>query len=638
MPVEKPKLIAAILIFFLVTALIVTPVVLWAVTVPKSTVKTTCSSDEDCNYHGSCVNGACKCNSPWGGPFCTVLGNLKDAALVSSQGIACSQVPTPCKSTDDCSVCSQDVQYSCQNVAANQNSKGLSGTFCLPTQPASACLTGVPGSSTIPGFYTWQGWADVETQAWTCDCEFPNFYPLTEVGSSTGNTFACSLSPNVCQNGYWKYPCIRDPQNPLTCLDELPATTCTTVSDCPGCGTDKYPPYVYDPKVCPKSPSDCPGYTTDQITNLCGTACVNKTCQKTCKVNSDCGAYPCVNGVCVTNSAVLQGASPFLFGLCDCSSQTCSTDADCAGNCLNGTCVNQRVALGPDGVPTCVKDTCAPGGQFVSIDKPPYTYGYCECSSGYTASGNTCVYTDTEKPSKYCALGCGHGTCIGPGQCSCPAGWKGNGNCTKFSCDNGCGKGTCIGPNTCACDPGYNIDDKGSCTVVKCPSDCVHGTCVSTPSGPACQCNAGFTGPTCNVPVTVTCSMTLSNQGASATEGACVNSGKCAFEVPDSCTGYYFGNAATFNKDNCLGNCTQGYLTPGVASLPPLLCSDGSSTKECDTTTCANAPIELNTCMKNDLYAYSCTDLCTAYSTLQNFDYNTKCKNQAPPAKPAYCT
>lgn len=485
MPAEKGKLIAAVLISVLVTALIVTPIVLWAVTRTKGTVNNSCTTDTDCSNNGLCVNGACKCNSPWGGPFCNVLGNLKDAALVSGQGIACSQVPTPCKVSADCSVCTQDTEYSCQTVSASQNSKGLSGSYCLPTPPTDECLTGAPGSDSIPGFYLWQGWADVETMQWTCNCEFPNFYPYT--------TDACIKSPQVCQHGNWTYPCLRDPKNPLTCLNqacnpdgtcpdpsqECVAITegkkvcqvkqqpCQTVSDCPGCGTATYPPYN-QANCKPDDPNSC-GYTPDQITAQCGIACVANTCQKTCKVDSDCGSYPCVNGTCATSPATLVGSNPFEYGMCDCSSQSCSSDADCAGHCFQGTCVGQRVAMGPNGVPTCVKDTCAPGGMFVPLDTPPYTYGYCDCSTGYSPSGNTCVYNGTEAPTAFCPLGCGHGKCVGPAKCTCDSGWNGNAVCTKFSCDlpNGakCGHGTCIGPNTCACDPGFKTDANGACTV-----------------------------------------------------------------------------------------------------------------------------------------------------------------------------
>ena len=668
MPVDKKTLAIALSVSILATALLVVPIVLWAVTTPKSTVNTSCSTDSDCQGHGVCVNSACKCNSPWGGPFCNVLGDLKDASITAGQGVACSQIPTPCKTSDDCSVCAQDIQYSCQTVSANQNQKGLAGSFCLPTPTSSSCYSGVSTANSIPGFVTWQGWSDVEVQDWTCACEYPNFYPLTTVSTGSGqNTEACSLSPQVCPKGTWNYPCIRDPNNPQTCLNapcspgstcpdpeqkctqvtgdeyacQLPVNTCTIVTDCPGCGNYK---------LCTQdNEKDC--YTPDQITALCGTGCVGGTCQQTCKVPGDCGDYPCVNGYCVTSPSTLIGANPFEYGMCDCSNQSCTTSADCAGDCLGGKCVNQRVVMNPtSGVPTCVRDTCAPGGFFVPVNIPPYTFGYCECSTGYAAQGNTCVYQGSadSAPSVYCALGCGHGTCAAPGKCTCDPGWNGNNTCTKFSCDKGCGNGVCIGPNTCACDPGYKTDANGSCTQLVCLDNCSgNGTCVKSGTGaPTCQCNPGWSGPTCSTPTSNTCSITLQHQDSSSTIGGCVaSSGTCSDvdpTVPPSCTGVYFGNTSSFNSSgSCLGSCTQGLQSPGVAGLPPLLCTSStsatSSTAPCSTTTCSNTPVPLETCMQNATYPYNCSDLCAAFTALQPFDYNTICKKQPAPTKPAFC-
>ena len=654
MPVPKSQLIAAILTFFLVSALIVVPIVLWAVTEPKSTIKTSCSSDQDCNNHGTCVNGACKCNSPWGGPFCSVLGNLNVASLAGGGNIVCSQTPTSCKIDSDCSVCDPDVQYSCQPITATQNSKGISGSFCLPVQPASDCLTGVPGMDSVPGFYNWNGWQDVEYQAWTCECEFPNFYPKLTVTVEGKSTDACLKSPQVCQHGDWTYPCLRDPSNPLTCLNkvctgdaqckaidpnlscipitsgqsmcQVPPNTCKTISDCPGCGTAQYPPSTYTP---------------DQVSALCGTTCSSGLCLKTCKTNTDCGGYPCVNGACMTGPATLVGANPFEYGQCDCQNHTCTSAADCAGDCVGGICVNQRVALDSTGVPTCIRDTCAPGGMFVPFPTPPYTYGYCECSTGYEAQGNTCVYTGNNKPSQYCPQGCGRGKCVSSGKCSCPSGWKGNENCTVFSCDQqvNCGNGSCTGPNTCSCDPGYLKDDNGACTRINCPQGCVNGTCVLKNQVPTCVCNPGFQGPSCNEPIAATCPA-LTHGTTSDTQGACIaNNGSCAYELPAACTGAYFGTASSFqNSSSCGGNCVQGYTEPAVASLPPLLCSDGKSAAvPCSATNCVNTPIPLNTCLQNDLYSYSCTNLCDAYNELQSYDYNTVCEKKAAPSKPSFC-
>ena len=660
MPVKKNDLVAALLTFFVLTTLIVTPIVLWALSKNKGAPKTSCSSDTDCNNHGLCVNNVCKCNSPWGGPYCDVLGNLSVAALNNGATINCSQNPTPCKTNADCSACI-DANFSCQAVSATQNAKGLSGNFCLPTLPASACLTGVSTADSIPGFYSWQGWADVETQAWTCDCEFPNFYPSSKVADATGQaTYACTKSDQVCQFGNWTYPCLRDPSNPLVCLNkpcgpnsdcedanqECVAITenkkvcqdkqapCTTVSDCPGCGTSDFP---------------LSKYSASQISNLCRTACVGSTattsgtCQKTCKVDGDCGDFPCINGTCVTSPSTLVGANPFQFGHCDCQQQSCTSDANCAGRCLDGQCVDQRVAMGPEGTPTCVKDTCAPGGMFQVLPIPPYTYGYCECNSGYEAQGNTCVYMGNEPPTIFCALGCGRGTCVAPGKCSCPSGWKGNSICTQFSCDGiagGCVNGQCVGPNTCACDLGYSKDSStGACTVLKCPQGCVNGTCSLQNQQPTCACYAGYTGASCDTPVAITCP-TLTHGSSSDTQGACVSedSRTCNYGDPSGCTGVYYGtNSSYLESAECSGGCDSGVQKPGVAGIPALLCSNGTSAVPCSSTVCKNAPVPVNKCVQNDLYSYNCSQLCAAVSTLKTYDYNTLCKNQTPPAKPSFC-
>jgi hypothetical protein len=641
MPVPKSDIIAAILTFFLVSALLVTPIVLWATTIPKGTIKTSCSSDSDCNNNGSCVNNVCKCNSPYGGPFCTVLGNLKVASLAGGGIISCSQTPTVCKVDTDCSVCEADTKYSCQSISATQNAKGIAGNFCLPTRPNSNCLDGI-GPGSIPGFYNWNGWADVETMQWNCECEFPNFYPKT----IDGNTDACIKSADVCQYGNWVYPCLRDPKQPNTCLDDVPTTTCKTVSDCQGCGSNNVPT----------------GTPPDQISAICGKNCSGGVCLPNCKFDTDCGAYPCINGSCIINSSLLMGSNPFEYGKCDCDQQVCSTDADCAGSCLEGFCVNQRVALSNTGVATCIRDTCAPGGAFTLFPYPPYTYGYCDCSSGYEAQGNTCVYTGNSPPTTFCAYGCGRGKCVASGKCTCDSGWNGNSICTQFSCDNiqGCGHGTCTGANICSCYPGYELDSNNSCTLLTCPTPCgAHGTCTLVQNVPKCVCDSGYTGDGCQTPIPITCPA-LNHGAISDPGGACVtHDNKCTDGAPLTC-GYdsnavacnttsppytYFGNSATYaGGGGCYSCCQDGSTNSSVANLPQKLCSNGSPTSPeatpCKTSNdiCNNTPVDLETCLQNNLYPYSCSNLCDAFNTLETYDYNTLCKNATAPTKPAYCS
>jgi hypothetical protein len=139
----------------------------------------------------------------------------------------------------------------------------------------------------------------------------------------------------------------------------------------------------------------------------------------------------------------------------------------------------------------------------------------------------------------------------------------------------------------------------------------------------------------------------LSNVGTGNPNGACLSEGNkiCTFEAPQSCSGVYFGDSNTFTNSNmCGGFCTQGYTQPASAGLPALLCATNATNANavaaapCDASTCLNVPIELNTCLKNDLYSYNCNNLCEAYNTLQPYDYNTVCKKQAAPPKPVFCT
>ena len=676
MVVQKQNLIAAIIIFVVVTALIVTPIVLWATTIPKGNIKTSCSSDADCNNNGVCVNNACMCSTPWGGPFCSVLGNLSVASTLGGQGSSCSSVPTSCKTTADCiAACAKDEQYTCQTISANENAKGVAGQYCLPKPLDSACLEGIQGSDTIPGLYTWNGWQDVETQQWTCNCEFPNFYPLTSEsvinGSTTTTTSACAINDNVCKFGDWTYPCLRDTTNPLvcyntdctnpsvscetgqTCLDigggkkacQIQPETCTVVTDCTGCGA---PNYTIISATCDES-QGCK--TADEISNLCGVACNGGTCLKTCKLSSDCGPYPCVNGYCMTSPATLLGANPFEFGSCDCSSTHCTTDNDCAGDCIGNLCVNQRVALNNEGIPVCIRDTCAPGGTFTPFPTPPYTYGYCQCNEteGYQAEGNTCVYTRNSPPTTYCALGCGRGTCLSQGKCKCPLNWNGNSICTKFSCDipGGCVYGRCIGPGKCDCDLNYLMDPTGACTIPSCNPPCENGKCTMISNKPTCVCDAGYQGETCNQGIPVTCTPSIPNEGTTTgLQGACIpdsSATTCTDEALTgeqiNCTGDFYGTSGDFNtSSDCGGNCNQN---PTVATwLPQQLCVDSGSTQKvtaCDNTTCKNPSVPLSKCMAFQ-FAQSCQNLCDTFDILTPYDYNTKCKNMTPPTKPKYCT
>lgn len=184
--------------------------------------------------------------------------------------------------------------------------------------------------------------------------------------------------------------------------------------------------------------------------------------------------YPCKTrpeapGVCLPitseEEAELLGSLPLMGGKCECQNVPCSQNEDCASNvCAGGVCQYQRTALDPiSGLPTCVHDTCSPGGRWVGQETPPYAYGRCECSTGTVDTGHSCVAPPP--PANIgppCANNCSsNGVCLPNGKCACHAGYGGE-SCSDFSCadivgitgtsGSGCGlRGECIGPNKCTC-------------------------------------------------------------------------------------------------------------------------------------------------------------------------------------------
>ena len=133
----------------------------------------------------------------------------------------------------------------------------------------------------------------------------------------------------------------------------------------------------------------------------------------------------------------LVGSDPLMNGRCSCDNVPCSGDQDCAGACVDGVCVGQRLGMNPSsGLPECVPDTCGatipcnddtpcPGGarceggvcqessstcasdsdcgvagrcaqgrcawgHWEVLPEPPYVFGRCACPPGTQASGSTC--------------------------------------------------------------------------------------------------------------------------------------------------------------------------------------------------------------------------------------------------------
>jgi hypothetical protein len=100
--------------------------------------------------------------------------------------------------------------------------------------------------------------------------------------------------------------------------------------------------------------------------------------------------YPCVrkldeNGEVIPDQcaelsaeeeARLAGSDPLQNGMCACDNVACGGDSDCAGQCVDGVCKNQRLSMNAvTGLPECVPDTCLGNWEILPI--APYIYGHC---------------------------------------------------------------------------------------------------------------------------------------------------------------------------------------------------------------------------------------------------------------------
>lgn len=327
----------------------------------------------DCLNGGTCDpdSKTCVCTPQWTGDRCQLIKTPPQVSTSANQ--TCGAQAKACETDDDCFSCNTTVPFQCAEVSEEDNKTGLKGKYCLPVKPANACAAVAPDadySKVIPGKYIWEGWQNVDTQKWTCECEYPDYYAPDKSG-------ACTKSAQLCTNGVWKFPVPADP--------------------------------------------NAPPFTREQ-------------------------------------EAEYAHASPLIYGRCDCENVPCTGDSDCAsGECSDqGVCLNQRTALNPvNGLPMCIRDTCAPYGKWVGEDVPPYSYGRCMCTGGSVDTGYGCYKPPPPEPTNKCDKNCSdNGTCLPGNVCLCNTGWRGK-DCSEFYCESGCpNQGACVGPNTCQCKPG----------------------------------------------------------------------------------------------------------------------------------------------------------------------------------------
>ena len=294
----------------------------------------------------------------------------------------------------------------------------------------------------------------------------------------------------------------------------------------------------------------------------CGAACPtghyvdsSATCQPcdgTCAECSGAGAADCLS--CPASgtesphksgtkclAACIAGQYPGSDNECQACHSSCSTcDGDTADNCTSCAAPRPYLSDASTCVATCPTATYATAGACAACDAtcaecsgggatactacvsasahPHLAGGACECSSGYTATADSCIEVDecsTNTDNCHAQATCTN--LAGTFNCTCADGYAGDGvTCSDINecdlgthaCDSspspvdGSPLATCTntaGGYTCACTTsgyagdGFYCADINECTLST--HDChADGTCSNTYGNWSCGCDAGYEG------------------------------------------------------------------------------------------------------------------------------------------------
>ena len=359
-----------------------------------------CAASSDCQNGGTCTNGVCTCTAQWTGDRCQTLALPPSAAAGATQ--ACGLTPVQCVTDTDCRKCGGTVEFQCTELTGEDNWANLSGKYCLPAKPTDACTVDTGKyDKAIAGVYTWQGWKDVETQKWTCTCEYPRFYEPA-IGTANDNAGACVKSQQLCKFGIWHYPCMGKQCN-LTPEQQKQLVGTSPLQN---------------------------GYCQcDNVPCTSGIQCASGECADGVCIHQRTGLDPktglpvCVRDTCAPDGKWLPvNEPPFAYGRCQCDASAVDTGFGCTSR------------QPPPPKFDCPKN-CSGKGTCMDTHE-------CLCNPGYT--GKDCS-------TPVCTTPCtGRGACIGPDTCFCAPGT--HYNVTTGVCDPLI---TCLPEPTVDAESGY---------------------------------------------------------------------------------------------------------------------------------------------------------------------------------------
>ncbi len=461
----------------------------------------TCTSSTQCTS-GFCVDGVC-CNSA-----CTGLCQACAAAMKES-GTGDGTCGNAKNGGDPHAQCAADAQSTCQQDGQcdgsgkcrlyQQGASCGSGTTCTGNfvkgqicDGLGACTTQATGVDCAP--YVCRTGACTIPCAADADCTTSNFCDAGTCKPKIVNGQACTTA-GTCQSGF----CVDGVCCNTACNGICQACSAATKASGTGDGTCDNAAAGQDPHdSCPddgaascKRDGSCDGAgaCADYAT---GTQCGAPSCSgnsattHTCNGSGtcidapiDCGAYPCVSGVCAgkcTTSADCSSSGWCDAGTCKArhaNGAACATGDECASTiCADGVCCN----AGCTGTCEACNET-GTAGTCTPVAGAPRT-GHGACSAG--------------TPSEPCSAA----QCDGIERTTCNAFVGSSVNCRAASCSGGVatlpaacdGKGNCPAADTKPCEP-Y------TCGATACKTTCTTDTDCA--SGGHCQQGNCVSGTTC---------------------------------------------------------------------------------------------------------------------------------------------
>ncbi|EFC35844.1 predicted protein [Naegleria gruberi] len=318
----------------------------------------------------------------------------------------------------------------------------------------------------------------------------------------------------------------------------------------------------------------------------------------------------------------LNCQEPVCFGTPASTTTVCSSHGQCISNntcnCVSGWRGNSDCsAFSCDITPPPHSSQCIGPNQF-------------SCQDGWTGLNcqePVCFGT----PANTTTVCSSHGKCISNNTCNCVSGWRGNSDCSAFSCDVKSEHGEyCIGPNTYKCQDGWigDLCDIPLCNGIPANNPAVcnsHGQCISNNT---CNCFSGWRGNS------ICTQFTCDGVNNCQPHGQCISNNTC------KCSTGYGGNGCNdrmcFGKWGQAGCSNNGYCSnTDKCSCFPLYFGQQLSLLG-KTTTTKSSSLDNQQNLESSTRILLMTESSSIIITYNNINYSITTNSSSSDAIPCY--